>query len=669
MKLPPDYELKEKLDEDDVGELYLAYQRSMDRIVCVKLLDEDLSENPQKRQEFGRRCTALAQLSHPNLATVYDAGEYEGTCYVTMEARQGQLLSEIAPLSVEHSAEILIDVAKALHSASGKGIYHGRLEPTKVSTDKKVGVKVWEVGLGGLTRISSPFIPAGESPSIQADIYSIGALLHYLVTGVAPSAGVAIQPPARCRLFLEEVLSPDPSRRPQNYDDLIQQLERMKEPPRTIKRRARKKASPAVYFIPTIFVVLLLLVATLVIKSFRGPGRSPELEQLLQQYETVKGKGNLEETLEVLARIVDLGEEPYASKAREASRKVREKISARERARLQNASDLYDQISRRVAESSDIEEKLNLWQKFIDAYPDTPYAEQAWRQVQELKELRGSTKLALQSTLAEVKASLEGGNYREAVSLLEEFIERDPKTVWAEKARGELASVKTKQRTEFNRIIKSARKAFEDGDFKSAKAQLHQIEWNFSDEFSRKAKAELGELTRKFNEQLKKRIQASLERADEFMRKLEFDSARKELAIRTELASFDSIVRRERTRLEWEEEIFRRVCNTIEKKPITGSQIGLQVGTIKRVSSAGLQDSSGKVIPWTQVSGNCFFSLGELAIERTSAHDYIALSSLCLRLGYTDQALLAFNKAKKISSEAVRFYPWFRSLLLKAGEK
>jgi len=675
MKLPPDYELREKIDEDELGERHLAFQRSMDRKVAFKILKETLAQQPGKAEEFLRRCSVLSQLSHPNLATVFDAGNFEGTCYMTMEAPQGQSLARKAPLGVAAACEITIAVARALKAAEEVGIRHGRLDPSKVYVHKSVGVKVTEIGLAGLAPPpQNPYqAPEAEAsgPTAAADIYSLGAMLHHLVTGRAPGVVLGREVPTAVYLLLKRMLSQNPSERPQSYDEVIAELDKaaqVRDAPR--KAAAPKQApSPVVFFIPTVVVLVLGIGGTLIVRNMKGAAKPvpPEVAALLDQYDEYRQAGKQEEAMAVLTKIVETGKEPYASQAISARRAIREQLEGSERRRRQIAADAFEKLKEECRLSEDTEGKVTWWENYIRKYPDTPYADEARKEIERLKSQRASTQAGLEKAVADARDSVQADNFREAIDTLEAFIAMDGSTLWAEKARAEISNVEKQQAERFEVLFARAKGFLAEGKLSAARPVLDTLMSNFTPKYADQARTELARYTARQNEEERKLVSARLAKGREYLDACQYSSAYNELMVTTTLLDLAQQVSAEQQRMLWEERIYGKMAERLKAGSLKGAELGLDVAEVKAVQPDGLLCDGGKVIKWRDLPGNAVLKLGQQVIDPRVAQDYLDLSSFCLRFGHVDSAAIALKYVQELSPEALKVAAWYPPLVKKAG--
>ncbi|MCM2314861.1 MAG: protein kinase, partial [Thermoanaerobaculia bacterium] len=145
------YEIVEPLGSGGAGDVYRARDTRLDRQVAIKLLGPELSEDAGTKQRFLREAKTLSSLSHPNICTLFDAGEREGSSYIVMEYLEGETLAKRlarGALTIEELLKAGIQIAEAVGKLHQRGVIHRNLKPTNVMLLADGVVKVLDFGLG-----------------------------------------------------------------------------------------------------------------------------------------------------------------------------------------------------------------------------------------------------------------------------------------------------------------------------------------------------------------------------------------------------------------------------------------------------------------------------------------------------------------------------------------
>ena len=210
----------------------------------VRVLPAELTPD---RPAFIARVRGLSTLSHPNVTTLFEAGEHEGRVFLAFEFLKGQSLrAEMAgrPLKVHRAVETAIQIADAIADAHANGFVHGGLSPESVAMTQKGHAKIpafelaahggFDSGSPGQARLLdylSPEEAGGQPADDRSDIYSVGAILYEMLTAkrpnpkgaAAPSAGNRHVPPELDALVLRAV-APNPASRPQSAAGFASEL-------------------------------------------------------------------------------------------------------------------------------------------------------------------------------------------------------------------------------------------------------------------------------------------------------------------------------------------------------------------------------------------------------------------------------------------------------------
>jgi len=156
------YEILAPIGAGGMGEVYKAKDTRLDRTVAVKVLPEAFADSPELRERFDREAKAITQLNHPNICTLFDVGEQDGTDYLVMEYIDGETLAERLKkgrLMLDQALEFSIQIADGLDKAHRAGIVHRDLKPANVMLTKS-GVKLLDFGLAKVVEVQ----PVSERP-------------------------------------------------------------------------------------------------------------------------------------------------------------------------------------------------------------------------------------------------------------------------------------------------------------------------------------------------------------------------------------------------------------------------------------------------------------------------------------------------------------------------
>ncbi len=201
----PGYDVECLIATGGMGAVYRAVQRSLDRVVAIKILPREFGADPSFRESFEAEAKAMAKLNHPNLIGVFDFGEVDGMLFIIMEFVSGGSLYQHAyghTMSGMAAAQMVASVCDGLAHAHEHGILHRDIKPANILLDNQSRPKIGDFGLArvigkqveaGETVYGTPHYTAPEvvshpgSVDARADIFSIGVMLHELLTGKLPA--------------------------------------------------------------------------------------------------------------------------------------------------------------------------------------------------------------------------------------------------------------------------------------------------------------------------------------------------------------------------------------------------------------------------------------------------------------------------------------------------
>jgi serine/threonine-protein kinase len=214
------YRLDERIGHGGMSTVYRAFDTVLERQVAIKLMHREIASDSDQLERFRREARAVAQLNHPHIVTVIDAGEWDardgegdgdiesGTPYIVFEHVAGETLKDLirrdAPLDTPTALAYGIEIARALGSAHAQEIVHRDVKPQNVLLSGEGGAKITDFGIArtlseegltmdgrvlGTTDYVSPEQALGQGVTGQSDVYSLGVVLYEMLTGEVPFKG------------------------------------------------------------------------------------------------------------------------------------------------------------------------------------------------------------------------------------------------------------------------------------------------------------------------------------------------------------------------------------------------------------------------------------------------------------------------------------------------
>ena len=263
------YEILERIGTGGMAIVYKAKCHRLNRLVAIKILKSDLAQNEEFRRRFNAESQAVAQLSHPNIVSVYDVSRGGDMEYIVMELIDGitlkQYMEKRGQLNWRESLHFITQIMRGLSHAHSRGIVHRDIKPQNIMVLRDGSVKVADFGIAcladsaqtltqealGSVHYISPEQARGDRPDARSDIYSSGVVLYEMLTGRLPFEGesavsVAIQHlssiplapreinpdiPEQLELICMKAMAPDLEHRYQSADAMIADLEAFRKNP------------------------------------------------------------------------------------------------------------------------------------------------------------------------------------------------------------------------------------------------------------------------------------------------------------------------------------------------------------------------------------------------------------------------------------------------------
>jgi eukaryotic-like serine/threonine-protein kinase len=342
------YEILQPIGAGGMGEVHRARHLKLRRDVAIKVLPAEFAADPRRLARFEREARTASALNHPNIVTIHDVAEYEGTTYIAMELVEGRTLREIiadGPLPIDQAVRLASQIADGLARAHAAGIVHRDIKPANVMVTGDGLVKILDFGLAkplttpdgreiagptlttetregvlvGTPHYMSPEQLSGDSVDHRSDQFAFGVVLYEMVSGKPPFDGPSVRAiisailvnpppplrhlrphaPAELERLICRCLEKDPDKRFASTTNLAAELRRYEA------RRMRSAQGLALLRKPAVSATLAALALVLGVAGWlwaRGSGERWARNEALAEIASLTETGNLYEAYRTARR-------------------------------------------------------------------------------------------------------------------------------------------------------------------------------------------------------------------------------------------------------------------------------------------------------------------------------------------------------------------------------
>ncbi|MGZ4780034.1 MAG: protein kinase domain-containing protein, partial [Thermoanaerobaculia bacterium] len=325
MSLPPGtrlgrYEVREPLGAGGMGEVYSAYDHTLEREIAIKVLRSGTAEDSDRMRRFVQEAKAASALNHPNVAHVYDAGVHEGLRFIAMEIVEGETLRDRlarGPLPIDDALTIGLQITAALAAAHKAGIVHRDVKPENVIIHPDGYAKVLDFGIAKLrdprgdsdatvvktgTGIAvgtfgymAPEQMTGGEITPAADVFSLGVVLYEMVSGHRPDGKPLHDVPPKLDAVITKAMASSAAAR---YPSAVEMLEDLRRITRELVITATTPKSRKSWAVIAAAIGLLIVIAAGAWMFLRSK-RTKDAQQMITRAEQLYAQRKVPEAYDV----------------------------------------------------------------------------------------------------------------------------------------------------------------------------------------------------------------------------------------------------------------------------------------------------------------------------------------------------------------------------------
>lgn len=419
------YRIIERIGRGGMGSVYKAHDPILDRLVALKVVSAETDHTDELRARFFREAQACAKLSHPNVVTIHDLGEADGSLFIVMELLEGDELRQVIArrtiASLDDKLPLMIQICEGLEYAHEKGVVHRDVKPGNIFVLRNGQVKILDFGIAqiaaaetGLTRAGlivgtlqymAPERARGQGGH-ASDIFSVGAVFYELLTNRAPFSGddpieileklrsenpprvTEVEPsvPVELETIIERALQKDPTQRFANLGQMRAELQTLRRKRSEDTERLRQDVQ----------------------------GRLRQLHELKGALEARLGGPWADETVFVVDEHAPLA--TVESVGRDTTTRI-----ARLNELLMRADSLKPALDNglRALEAGDFDRAVLELDRVVVEMPEHAHAAESLREAQHRVAARRQGREQLEAFVREASAAYDAGEYARCLEMLE----------------------------------------------------------------------------------------------------------------------------------------------------------------------------------------------------------------------------------------------------------